>query len=337
MAAEWKVRTRSSTCARRARNSGARLVSRLALVVERNRHVGDHRPGVGAEDDDPLAEEDGLLDVVGDDDDGGTGVGPDPAGEYLHVLFGLHVEGAERFVEQEHRGFAGQRPGDGHPLPLTAGEVLRQGFAQRGESGLGQIPVDPLLTLHFGQSRQQFQPEGHVALHRPPRVHRALLEDQAPVRPGTGHRVAVEQHATLGRAGQPGDQTEQCGLSRTAGADDADQLAPAYGQVDPGKGPHSARIILGHPDAVPVPLARSSRLLALAHIRHAPLASCGGSPLASSRSLTSATHRSQAAVARPLASSRSLTSATHRSQAAVARPLASSRSLTRSTGRPGRG
>ena len=180
--AEWKVRTRSSTRARSARNSGSRLVDRSRSSPSGTGEVGHDPAGVAAEHDDPLAEEDRLLDVVGDHDHGDAGVGPDLADEDLHVLLGLHVQRAERLVEQQHLGLAGQRPGDRDPLPLAAGELLGQGLAQCGQPGLGQVPVDPRGALGPGQPGQQFQPERDVALDRPQRIDGTLLEDEAAVR-----------------------------------------------------------------------------------------------------------------------------------------------------------
>src|SRR5262249_22773598 len=82
-----------------------------------------------------------------------------------------------------------------------------------------------------------------------------------------------EQHHPFGRLGQPGDQTEQCGLSRAAGAHDREQLAPAYGQIDLLQGPYATRKVLGDTDQLHHVLVTHTL-----------------------------THRSQAAVARTLAS-----------------------------------
>ena len=39
------------------------------------------------------------------------------------LLADLGVEGPERLVEEEDPGLDGQRPGQGHPLALAAGEL----------------------------------------------------------------------------------------------------------------------------------------------------------------------------------------------------------------------
>src|SRR6185436_3614291 len=58
--------------------------------------------GTRAEHDHPIAEEHGLLDVVGDEDDGLVRALPDARDLFLHGLARLRVERAERLVHQQH-------------------------------------------------------------------------------------------------------------------------------------------------------------------------------------------------------------------------------------------
>jgi hypothetical protein len=74
---------------------------------------------------------------------GGAGIPPHLPDKDLHVLLGLHVQGAERLVEQQHLGLAGQRPGDGDALLLATGELSGQGSPQPRQADLGEVPVDP--------------------------------------------------------------------------------------------------------------------------------------------------------------------------------------------------
>ena len=63
--------------------------------------------------------------------DGAHPLGHDELGGAHHLLpqgaaeggVGLHVQGGKAVVKEEHPGILHQRPGDGQPLPLTAGEV----------------------------------------------------------------------------------------------------------------------------------------------------------------------------------------------------------------------
>ena len=85
-----------------------------------DRHVGHDPARPRREHDDPVRDEDGLRDAVGDQHDG---LGrPRPEAEQLEVesFAAQRIERAERLVEQEHRGLERERPGEGDPLPRAA-------------------------------------------------------------------------------------------------------------------------------------------------------------------------------------------------------------------------
>ena len=64
-----------------------------------------------AHNGDPVAEQDGLLDVVGDEDDGDLVLLPHPQQELVHAEPRDGVERAERFVHQQQRGRVIDGPG----------------------------------------------------------------------------------------------------------------------------------------------------------------------------------------------------------------------------------
>ena len=70
--------------------------------------VGHHHDAVG--------EEEGLIDVVRDHQHRGFLFPPDRQQFLLQLLLGDRIEGAERFIEHQHRWIDRQRPGDRHPL-----------------------------------------------------------------------------------------------------------------------------------------------------------------------------------------------------------------------------
>ena len=43
---------------------------------------------------------------------------------FLHLGTQAGIQGAHGFVEQQHVGFVDQRPGQGHPLFLAAGQLV---------------------------------------------------------------------------------------------------------------------------------------------------------------------------------------------------------------------
>ena len=94
-----------------------------------------NRPRV--HDHDPVAEAERLVLVVGDEQRGQPELalqvlepGPGPFAQ-------LGVEVGERLVEQQHRRGVDQRPGQGHPLLLAAGQLVR--IASRVAGQLDQL------------------------------------------------------------------------------------------------------------------------------------------------------------------------------------------------------
>jgi hypothetical protein len=62
---------------------------------------------------------------VGDEDRRDVDLVVQAAQPHPQLLAHLGVEGAERFVEQQHLGFDGERAGKGHALALAAGKLRR--------------------------------------------------------------------------------------------------------------------------------------------------------------------------------------------------------------------
>jgi len=65
------------------------------------------------------------IDVVGDEDQGRLGVGPEVEQVILQVGASERIECRERLVEQQHFRPRHQRPRNGDPLRLTAGQFAR--------------------------------------------------------------------------------------------------------------------------------------------------------------------------------------------------------------------
>src|SRR4029079_10041977 len=87
---------------RRSTQFGARLTAGCAGEVDQ--FVEDDASRLGAHDDDPAAKEDGLLDAVGDEEDGLAGRAPDVEQLELEALAGEGVQSAERFVHEHDLG-----------------------------------------------------------------------------------------------------------------------------------------------------------------------------------------------------------------------------------------
>ena len=68
----------------------------------------------------------------------------------LHLLAELQVQGAQGLVQQEHLGAVDEGAGDGHPLLLTAGELIRLAPFIVGQLYQLQHLGDPLPDLILG-------------------------------------------------------------------------------------------------------------------------------------------------------------------------------------------
>ena len=113
-------------------------VAPVAGPGEIDGELGADAAGVGTEHEDAVGEEDGFLDVVGDDEHRlGGEVGAAPQLEELaaEVLGGEDVEGGERLVHEERVGFDDERAGEADALAHAARELL-------GVRGLEAVEAD---------------------------------------------------------------------------------------------------------------------------------------------------------------------------------------------------
>ena len=86
---------------------------------------GTHRLAGSAEHDDAVAEQQRLVDVVGDEDDGRRMCTPCVDEEALHGGAGLRIECAERLVHHDCSRGTGQSARELDTLPHTAGQAPR--------------------------------------------------------------------------------------------------------------------------------------------------------------------------------------------------------------------
>ena len=107
---------------------------RARAAAERHRKDLAHAAGSRGEEHDPVAQQQGLLQGVGDVDHRLAEGGPDAQQFLLHDRPGLRVEGGQRLVHEEHLGIVGQRAGDPHPLLHAARELVRIVPGEPGES-----------------------------------------------------------------------------------------------------------------------------------------------------------------------------------------------------------
>lgn len=91
-------------------------------------------PAAGAHHRDHGAQFDGLVDVVGDEDDGLAQFVLDAQEFVLQSLADHGVDGGERLVHEQHGRIGGERPGHADALLLTAGELVRVPLGEEASS-----------------------------------------------------------------------------------------------------------------------------------------------------------------------------------------------------------
>ncbi len=186
--------------------------------------LGD--PAVLAQYHHLVAESDGLLDVVGDEQHRLVQLGLQP--QQLLLEPGTHhrVDGAERLVHQQHRRVGGQGARHADALLLAAGQLERvplgglgrepDEFEQFGGPGAGLLAVPA----------EQVGDGGDVVDHLAVRKESGLLDDVADAAPQLGGLQlrdvrAVQQYSARGGLDHPVDHAQQGGLA-AAGRSDQD-------------------------------------------------------------------------------------------------------------------
>jgi hypothetical protein len=127
---------------------------------------------------------------------------------HLHAELGIQV--GQGFVEQEDLGFADDRPADGDPLALAAGELLGLALEQLVETENFRCSADTLLPLGAGQLGHA-QRETHVLGDGHMGIERVGLEHHGHTafrRRDPLHGLAVDGDLPLGKPLQSADQPE---------------------------------------------------------------------------------------------------------------------------------
>ncbi len=178
------------------------------------------------EDHDAVGHVDGLVDVVGDEQDGHAVLVADAQDEVLEVGARLRVDGGERLVHEQDLGLVGEAARDRHALLHAARELPRVLVDRAGQAdGLDGL-VDLLAALLLAHLLAP-QREGDVLADLHPRIQRAavVLEDERHPLGRLGHRLAAQLDGARGRREQPRDGLQQRRLAAPRRADDAQELA----------------------------------------------------------------------------------------------------------------
>jgi hypothetical protein len=187
------------------------------------------RPGLldaaAVHDHDAIRHLQGFLLIMGDEDGCHMDLGVKIAQPAPQLLAHLGIERAERFVEQQHARLDRERPGEGDPLTLSAGELAWIALRDPAELNKIEQPLDARANLRLGQAifagtRAQAESDvfkhGHVAEQRIVLEHETdmALADAA----GEGI-LAVELNFALVRPIEAGDDAQQRGLAGARGSE----------------------------------------------------------------------------------------------------------------------
>ena len=173
------------------------------------------------DDPDAVAELGRLREVVRDEQRGGLALAQHGGELARRAGTGAGVERGQRLVEQQDLGRAGQRPGDGDALSLSAAE----GAGPRiGEVGEAKSVEQRECTRASLRSREPAEWVGDVLAGAQVREQGVVLEDVAAaaafgrhvdVAGGVEPGFAVGLDATVRRAQQPGRHPKDAGLARS--------------------------------------------------------------------------------------------------------------------------
>jgi hypothetical protein len=180
-----------------------------------------HAAGSCGHDHHEVAEEDRLLQIVGDEEDGLVREVVQLEQVLVHHGLRERVEGAERLVEEQDLRVVDERAHDLHTPPHARGDLARVLALDVGQAYLAHERARVRLGLPARHAPLHHRPVGHIVEHRLPRKERALLEHHDAVRagleipPGSGDDVPVEGDLARGEAVEAGDGVEQGGLATT--------------------------------------------------------------------------------------------------------------------------
>ena len=172
-------------------------------------------------------------------------VHPQDLRAHLHAELGVQV--GQWLVHQEHAGGTNDRPAHRHPLPLTAGQLLRLAAEQIRQAEDPGGRTDPPVS--FGLlDLLVLQREADVLIHRQVRVERVVLEDHGDVAvPGrhvVDHAVAEADRARRDPL-QARDHPQRRRLAAARGPDQHDELPVVDVQVQTVQRDDAGRVDLG--------------------------------------------------------------------------------------------
>ncbi len=190
-----------------------------------------HAAGTESEQNDAIAEANGLTDVVRDEDDGASGFAPDALEFVVQQVAGLRVESGERLVHQKDVGLGGQGAGNGYALPHAARKLVNVAVLKFSEVYEPEIVFRLLQAFGLGNTLH-LHAEFDVLANGEPWEKAVFLEDEDAVGARALHGISVDKDLAGCLRVQAGNQVEQSGLTAARGPDDAEKFARLNLKID---------------------------------------------------------------------------------------------------------
>src|SRR5260370_4711132 len=188
------------------------LHSGIARTSEWNRQILYDCTGSGAHYIDTFGQVKGLIDVVGDEQDGAGGLIPDAQQELLHVGASLSIERAEGLVHENHLRAHSESSGDGHALLHAAGQRFRIHVGETAEADSFDQTLHRFAALGFGNA-VNLHAVTDVIGDREPREGGVFLEHHAAIAAWARDRFSADQYfAAIGPI-ETGDDAQHGGFS----------------------------------------------------------------------------------------------------------------------------
>ena len=158
---------------------------------------------------------------------------PDRQQFLLQLLLGDRIEGAERFIEHQHRWIHRQRPGDRHPL-LHASRDLAGSLI----GGVAQVDHLQVMVHHPAACRWVelgpccLDSEFHVLAHALPGQQGIVLEHHHPVRSRAFDRLTSQKHLASAGPQKARNHVEQGAFAAAGVADHTKEFPLVHLQID---------------------------------------------------------------------------------------------------------
>ena len=179
------------------------------------------------------------IHLVGDEEDGEAEVAAQLTEERDDRRRRFGVEAGGRLVGEQDGRAQREGSGDAHPLPLSAGELVREVVGTIGEAHPLEQLADPARGLR-GRHAEVLEREGDVLSRRAPGEETVGLEDRTdspasdPQLPlaEPGQVLSPDVHRTGGRTLEQVDALREGALPSAAGTHDGEDLAGLDAEVE---------------------------------------------------------------------------------------------------------